>query len=163
LRTNIEPTPLAADGELEPDPVRALLTRLARAKGKSLRALSKAIGRNPTYLQQFLRLHVPEALPEQVRTALARELDVEPDAFRAPQQRAAPRLLGEPINARLMQEAEAIAQRWITGDDRDSRRRRVELMAAIYTLLELEDNGIPISLRDDKTLRILDTLHQSWR
>lgn len=53
------------------DPRRRLLD-LAEARGVSLSALSRMIGKNPSYLQQFARKGSPRKLEEQDRGKLAR-------------------------------------------------------------------------------------------
>ncbi|ANU08329.1 S24 family peptidase [Paraurantiacibacter namhicola] len=55
----------------EPDNGRARLVELAEAQRVSLAALSRLIGRNPTYLQQFVRKGSPRKLEEQDRRKLA--------------------------------------------------------------------------------------------
>lgn len=47
------------------------LLELAREQGASLASLSEMIGRNPTYLQQFIRKGSPRKLEEQDRRVLA--------------------------------------------------------------------------------------------
>jgi len=50
---------------------RERLLELSRERGSSLAALSEMIGRNPSYLQQFIRKGSPRKLEEQDRRALA--------------------------------------------------------------------------------------------
>ena len=50
---------------------RERLLELARRQGTSLASLSEMIGRNPTYLQQFIRKGSPRKLEEQDRRVLA--------------------------------------------------------------------------------------------
>ncbi len=57
------------------DPRQRLLA-LAEARGVSLAALSELLGRNPSYLQQFIRKGSPRKLDEQDRATLARFLGV---------------------------------------------------------------------------------------
>jgi len=57
--------------------VRAELAQLVERDGVSLAALSRAIGRNPAYLQQFLKKGSPARLPEEERRALARFFNVD--------------------------------------------------------------------------------------
>ncbi|MBS0255938.1 MAG: S24 family peptidase [Proteobacteria bacterium] len=59
-----------------PDP-RARLVELAAAQGTSLAALSAYLGRNPAYLQQFVRKGSPRKLEEGDRRRLARFLGVD--------------------------------------------------------------------------------------
>ncbi|MCS6986607.1 MAG: S24 family peptidase [Sphingomonadaceae bacterium] len=66
------------------DEVRARLEERLRARGLNLAAASRAIGRNPAYLQQFLRRGVPRRLPEAERRALARLLDMDEAELGAP-------------------------------------------------------------------------------
>jgi phage repressor protein C with HTH and peptisase S24 domain len=55
---------------------RARLLELSQEKGVSLAALSELLGRNPTYLQQFIRKGSPRKLEEQDRATLARFLGI---------------------------------------------------------------------------------------
>ena len=50
---------------------RDALDRLAQARGTSLAALSRMLGRNLAYLQQYVRRGTPRALPERDRRLLA--------------------------------------------------------------------------------------------
>lgn len=59
------------------DPARARLLELAEERGYALSHLSKLIGRNTTYLQQFVRKGSPRKLEENDRRVLARFLDVD--------------------------------------------------------------------------------------
>ena len=49
----------------------------------NLKAASLAIGRNPTYIQQYLRYNKPKELPERVRESLAREYHLDPKRLRS--------------------------------------------------------------------------------
>lgn len=51
--------------------------------GADLASLSRAIGRNHAYLQQFMKRGVPRELPERVRQALARKINVPESALRS--------------------------------------------------------------------------------
>jgi phage repressor protein C with HTH and peptisase S24 domain len=51
---------------------RARLLALSQERGVSLTSLSELLGRNPTYLQQFIRKGSPRKLEEQDRATLAR-------------------------------------------------------------------------------------------
>ena len=67
---------------------RDALDRLAQARGTSLASLSRMLGRNVAYLQQYVRRGTPRDLPERERRVLAAFFDVgevvlggpEPDA-----------------------------------------------------------------------------------
>jgi phage repressor protein C with HTH and peptisase S24 domain len=64
---------------------RARLLALSQERGVSLAALSELLGRNPTYLQQFIRKGSPRKLEEQDRATLARFLGVGEEELREPQ------------------------------------------------------------------------------
>jgi phage repressor protein C with HTH and peptisase S24 domain len=53
------------------DATRTMLVELAARTGASLSALSRMIGRNPAYLQQYVRRGSPRVLPEEERRRLA--------------------------------------------------------------------------------------------
>ncbi len=69
-----------------PDGPRARLLELAQARGVSLSALSELLGRNPSYLQQFIRKGSPRKLEEQARATLARFLGVGEEELREAQE-----------------------------------------------------------------------------
>ena len=59
------------------DPVRAALPDLVARRGATLRTASLAIGRNETYLQQYVARGSPRRLPELDRRHLAMWLEVD--------------------------------------------------------------------------------------
>jgi phage repressor protein C with HTH and peptisase S24 domain len=59
-----------------PEGPRKRLLDLAQERGASLAGLSEQIGRNPSYLQQFIRKGSPRKLEEDDRRTLARFFDV---------------------------------------------------------------------------------------
>ena len=61
---------------------RARLLELSQARGVSLSALSDLLGRNPSYLQQFIRKGSPRKLEEQDRATLARFFGVGEEELR---------------------------------------------------------------------------------
>lgn len=65
---------------------RARLLELSQARGVSLAALSDLVGRNPTYLQQFIRKGSPRKLEEQDRATLARFFGVGEEELRDAQE-----------------------------------------------------------------------------
>jgi phage repressor protein C with HTH and peptisase S24 domain len=69
-----------------PDAPRARLLELSQARGVSLAALSELLGRNPSYLQQFIRKGSPRKLEEQDRATLARFLGVSEGELREAQE-----------------------------------------------------------------------------
>lgn len=60
-----------------PDEVRATLVAVAEERGDSLAALSKMLGRNAAYLQQFVTRGSPRRLDEDDRLTLARHFNVD--------------------------------------------------------------------------------------
>ncbi|MFA9200068.1 MAG: helix-turn-helix transcriptional regulator [Cypionkella sp.] len=63
--------------DLAPEAPRRRLLELAQQQGVSLAGLSEMIGRNPSYLQQFIRKGSPRKLDEGDRRRLARFLGVD--------------------------------------------------------------------------------------
>lgn len=61
---------------MEGDEARQRLDRLIRAQRRSYAEVSRAIGRNPAYIQQFIRKGVPRRLPEVERRTIAALLGV---------------------------------------------------------------------------------------
>lgn len=59
------------------DDVREQLDRLIRDRGEGCAALSRMLGRNPAYIQQFIRRGTPRKLDEADRQMLARYFGVE--------------------------------------------------------------------------------------
>ncbi|MBS7668506.1 S24 family peptidase [Croceicoccus gelatinilyticus] len=66
------------------DPARNRLVELAEQRGTSLSALSKLIGRNTTYLQQFIKKGSPRKLEENDRRTLAQFFGVDESELGAP-------------------------------------------------------------------------------
>lgn len=66
---------------------RQRLLELAQAGGVSLAALSDMIGRNPSYLQQFIRKGSPRKLEEQDRRTLASFFGVDESELGGPEER----------------------------------------------------------------------------
>ncbi|MFN4020037.1 MAG: helix-turn-helix transcriptional regulator [Erythrobacter sp.] len=67
---------------------RARLLALSQGKGVSLAALSELLGRNPSYLQQFIRKGSPRKLEEQDRATLARFFGVSEEELREAQEKS---------------------------------------------------------------------------
>lgn len=64
------------------DPVRLLVKTRIRDLGLNFANVSKAIGRNRAYIQQFIRRGIPDVLAEGEREALASILHVPVDQLR---------------------------------------------------------------------------------
>src|SRR3954447_14817985 len=60
---------------MNPDP-RATLERLCAERGEDFAGLSRMLGRNPAYIQQFVRRGVPKKLKEEERRKLARYFSI---------------------------------------------------------------------------------------
>lgn len=70
---------------------RAVLEHLCRVRGVDFATLSRHVGRNPAYIQQFIRRGTPKRLPEEERRLIARFLDVDEGLLGGP---PAPSALG---------------------------------------------------------------------
>jgi hypothetical protein len=64
------------------DPPRTLLLKLIADYETDLASVSKALGRNHAYLQQYIKRGTPQELPEEVRERLAERFNVPADEFR---------------------------------------------------------------------------------
>jgi hypothetical protein len=64
---------------------RAELERLIQSHGDDYSALSRLVGRNPAYIQQFIKRGSPKNLPERERSILARYYGVDPQLLGAPE------------------------------------------------------------------------------
>lgn len=65
--------------------VRAELERLIEERGEDYAGLSRLIGRNAAYIQQFIKRGIPRKLAEDDRRLLARYFDVEESLLGAPE------------------------------------------------------------------------------
>jgi phage repressor protein C with HTH and peptisase S24 domain len=70
------------------DGPRARLLEMSQERGVSLAALSELLGRNPSYLQQFIRKGSPRKLEEQDRATLARFLGIGEEQLREAQEKS---------------------------------------------------------------------------
>jgi phage repressor protein C with HTH and peptisase S24 domain len=66
------------------DDARATLVRLCSERGESLAGLSRLLGRNDAYIQQYLRKGTPRRLPERERRTLARYFAVPDELLGGP-------------------------------------------------------------------------------
>jgi len=97
---------------------RAELERLVQSHGDDYAALSRLIGRNPAYIQQYIKRGSPKNLPERERNILARYYGVAPQLLGAPEEeggkraglRLVPKLaVGASAGAGALAEGEALA------------------------------------------------------
>jgi phage repressor protein C with HTH and peptisase S24 domain len=63
---------------------RSALARLIEDKGEDYAGLSRLIGRNPAYIQQFIKRGIPKKLDEKDRKVLAEYFDVSEEALGGP-------------------------------------------------------------------------------
>lgn len=70
-----------------PTDPRLVLQRLCLERGEDFAGLSRMLGRNPAYIQQFVRRGVPKRLGEAERRKLARYFDVPESVLGGPPQR----------------------------------------------------------------------------
>jgi phage repressor protein C with HTH and peptisase S24 domain len=68
---------------MESEP-RALLERLVRERGEDYAGLSRLLGRNPAYVQQYIKRGTPRRLAEQDRRLLARYFAIDETLLGAP-------------------------------------------------------------------------------
>lgn len=59
------------------DEVRSILLEQAQRRDESLAGLSRLVGRNAAYLQQFVERRTPRRLPEDIRLALAQHWQID--------------------------------------------------------------------------------------
>lgn len=59
-----------------PNDPRTVLERLCLERGEDFASLSRLVGRNPAYIQQFIRRGTPRRLPEAERRTLARYFSI---------------------------------------------------------------------------------------
>lgn len=80
--------------------VRRTLDTLIQARREDYASVSRLIGRNPTYIQQFIRRGVPRKLDEDDRRTLARHFDVPEHVLGGP-----PARVGQAVIARAAEAA----------------------------------------------------------
>lgn len=98
---------------------RAELERLVQAHGDDFASLSRLVGRNPAYIQQYIKRGSPKRLPERERSILARYYGVAPQLLGAPEEdggakrgglKLVPKLaVGASAGAGALAEGEALA------------------------------------------------------
>ena len=98
---------------------RAELERLVQAHGDDFASLSRLVGRNPAYIQQYIKRGSPKQLPERERSILARYYGVVPQLLGAPDEdssakrgglKLVPKLaVGASAGAGALAEGEALA------------------------------------------------------
>ena len=153
---------------------RAQLLLLASKHGASLAGLSELIGRNSTYLQQFVRKGSPRKLEETDRRVLARFFGVDESALGAPEDFSpeamlkpprgewvdVPRLaLGASAGPGLLADAEVaigafrFGSRWL---------REQGLDPAQLSAIRVEGDSMEATLRDGDEI-LVDRTPRPWR
>jgi phage repressor protein C with HTH and peptisase S24 domain len=109
------------------DDVRSILDALIRERGEDYSSLSRLIGRNPAYIQQFIKRGTPRRLSEEDRARIAAYL-------RVPE-------------AQLGGRAEASARPAASGDALLQAVPRIEVRASAGPggMAEIEEHGRPIA------------------
>jgi uncharacterized glyoxalase superfamily metalloenzyme YdcJ len=146
-------------------PIKQLVDLIAE-RGTDLATVSRAIGKNHAYLQQFIKRRTPRRLPEDVREALGAYFGVNPDLFReGPRARAEPWLReGRLLDPGKLRRAMQVAER-IVGDREVEDRGAVvvEIASAVYDVLaEREAAGFPIT-DDNAALALIETIFRRVR
>lgn len=154
------------------DPRQRLL-ELATERGISLSALSDLIGRNSTYLQQFIRKGSPRKLEETDRRTLARFFGVDESQLGAPEEFSSslpargrgdwvdvPRL---PLGASAGAGALALEERPIGAFRFSSRWLREQgLEARMLSAIRVEGDSMEATLRDGDEI-LVDRTPRPWR
>lgn len=76
--------------------IRKRLDELIAARGEDYASLSRLLGRNPTYVQQFVKRGVPRRLSEDDRRTLAAHLGIAERLLGGPEERSLPGLTARP-------------------------------------------------------------------
>jgi len=135
---------------MEEEP-RAALERLILESGEDFAGLSKLVGRNPAYIQQFIKRGTPKKLPETERGILARYFGVDevllgkaPDAAVTSGIRLIPKLaVGASAGAGAIHDGEALAgkigfdEKWL---------RRMGLDPAKLSLIRVDGESMSPTL-----------------
>lgn len=95
---------MAKDRNFADDPVRSLIQERAKELGKDFKTLSLRVGRNHSWLQQFMTRSKRRSVPEEQRILLARELEVDSNRLTNIEPRSkekTPSRYAIPLNARI--------------------------------------------------------------
>jgi hypothetical protein len=89
------------------DKIRKLLKDLMSERGLKESPLSKRLGKNPAYLNQYFERGSPKVLPEDVRDQLSEIFDLAPESFKTGQR--IPRVSSSP-GPMLLEDAEPMGR-----------------------------------------------------
>ena len=143
---------------MEEEP-RAALERLILESGEDFAGLSKLVGRNPAYIQQFIKRGTPKKLPETERGILARYFGVDEALLgKAPETavtsgiRLIPKLpVGASAGAGAMHDGEALAgkigfdEKWL---------RRMGLDPAKLSLIRVDGESMSPTLNNGDDIMV---------
>ncbi len=137
---------------------RAELERLIKANGDDMLALSKMLGRNAAYVQQFIKRGSPKRLPEHERRLLARYFGVDEVLLGAPEPagraglRMVPKLaIGASAGAGALADDDALAgkigfdEKWL---------RKMGLDPARLSLIRVEGDSMQPTLSDGDDIMV---------
>jgi hypothetical protein len=136
------------------------LERLARAHGDDYAALSRLVGRNPAYIQQFIKRGSPRRLPERERAILARYYGVDACVLGAPKeeggQRAGLKLVpklavGASAGAGALMNGEPLAGK--VGFD-EAWLRKLGVEPANVSLIRVEGDSMQPALNDGDDIMV---------
>lgn len=141
----------------EEDP-RAALDRLIRANGDDYVSLSRMLGRNAAYVQQYIKRGSPRRLPEKERGILARYFGVDERSLGAPDGpgrgglRLVPKLaVGASAGAGALTDAEALAGK--VGFD-ETWLRKMGLDPAQVSLIRVQGDSMQPTLNDGDDIMV---------
>jgi len=149
------------------------LLALAEERGVSLSSLSRLIGKNPSYLQQFLRKGSPRKLEETDRAVLARFFGVAEREFGAPKEKSLKPAIARDIGwvdiPRLPLHASAgpgatVGEEDAIGSFRFSQRwlRDQGLQPSRLSAIAVRGDSMEPTLRDGDEI-LVDATPRTWR
>ncbi|MEQ1498128.1 MAG: S24 family peptidase [Novosphingobium sp.] len=152
---------------------RARLMQLVSEQGASLSGLSELIGRNSTYLQQFIRKGSPRKLEENDRRRLARFLGVDESELGAPEDLSSSVLIkprGEWVDLPRLPLGASAGPGLLAGEElpigafRFSARwlREQGLDPAQLSAIRVEGDSMEATLRDGDEI-LVDRSPRNWR
>jgi phage repressor protein C with HTH and peptisase S24 domain len=140
------------------DDPRAELDRLAQLHGDDYLSLSRLVGRNPAYIQQYIKRGSPRRLPEHERGILARYFGVDEKTLGAPEApnksglRLVPKLaVGASAGGGALADGEALAGK--VGFD-ETWLRRMGLDPARLSLIRVAGDSMQPTLNDGDDIMV---------
>jgi len=139
---------------------RVELERLIQSHGDDYSALSRLVGRNPAYIQQFIKRGSPKNLPERERSILARYYGVDPQLLGAPEEvggksdnlKLVPKLaVGASAGAGALADGEALAGK-VGFDEQWLRKLGVE--PRNVSLIRVEGDSMQPALNDGDDIMV---------